>query len=74
MRFDKHRDKWVVLAPERVFEPDTIAVEILKRCTGVSVGAIIDDLSSTFEAPRETIAVDVIAMLQDLTDKGIVQS
>ena len=25
---------WVLLAPERVFKADTIAVEIVKRCTG----------------------------------------
>ena len=25
---------WVLLAPERVFKADAIAVEILKRCTG----------------------------------------
>jgi pyrroloquinoline quinone biosynthesis protein D len=25
---------WVLLAPERVFKPDQIAVENIKRCTG----------------------------------------
>ena len=25
---------WVLLAPERVFKADQIAVEIIKRCTG----------------------------------------
>ena len=25
---------WVLLAPERIFKADAIAVEILKRCTG----------------------------------------
>lgn len=73
LRFDKARDAWVMLAPERVFMPDPIAVEILKRCTGkASLGEIVDDLASTFAAPREQIAKDVIAMLQDLADKGMV--
>ena len=71
-RFDKTREKWIVLAPERVFVPDQIAVEILKRCDGeAKVAAIIDDLAATFAAPREVIAKDVIALLQDLANKGI---
>lgn len=73
LRFDKARDAWVMLAPERVFMPDPIAVEILKRCTGqASLGEIVDDLASTFAAPRDQIAKDVTAMLQDLADKGMV--
>jgi pyrroloquinoline quinone biosynthesis protein D len=72
MRFDEHRDRWVILAPERVLMPDDIAVEILKRCEGGTVAEIVDDLARAFDAPREDIAGDVIAMLQDLADKGVV--
>lgn len=72
-RFDKARDSWVLLAPERVFMPDPIAVEILQRCDGqAALAGIIDDLAKTFAAPREQIAKDVTAMLQDLADKGMV--
>ena len=28
LRFDKARDKWIILAPERVFELDEIAYEV----------------------------------------------
>jgi pyrroloquinoline quinone biosynthesis protein D len=72
MKFDKHRDRWVILAPERVLMLDQIAAEILNRCDGKSVAAIIDDLTATFEAPRQDIANDVIAMLQDMADKGTI--
>ena len=73
LRFDKQRDQWVVLAPERVFVLDNIALEIVKRCDGeASVAAIVDDLASAFSAPREVILKDVRALLQDLADKGIV--
>jgi len=72
MKFDKHRDRWVILAPERVLMLDQIAAEILNRCDGKSVAAIIDDLVATFEAPRQDIAKDVIAMLQDMADKGTI--
>lgn len=73
LRHDKARDAWVLLAPERVFMPDPIAVEILKRCDGkVALSGIIDDLAKTFAAPRDQIGKDVTAMLQDLADKGMV--
>lgn len=73
LRFDKARDTWVLLAPERVFMPDNIAVEILKRCDGkAAVAAIVDDLAQTFSAPRDQVSTDVRAMLQDLADKGMV--
>ena len=74
LRHDKARDAWVLLAPERVFMPDPIAVEILKRCTGqVALAGVIDDLAETYNAPRDQIAKDVVAMLQDLADKGMVE-
>jgi pyrroloquinoline quinone biosynthesis protein D len=31
LTFDKARDQWVVLAPERVLVPDETALEILQR-------------------------------------------
>jgi pyrroloquinoline quinone biosynthesis protein D len=70
MRFDEARGRWVILAPERVMMPDDIAVEILKRCDGRTVAEVIDDLAAAFDAPRGDIARDVLAMLQDLADKG----
>ncbi len=74
LRFDKQRDRWVVLAPERVLMPDETALEILKRCDGeTSVGAIVDDLAKAYEAPAAEIHDDVAALLQDLADKGFVQ-
>ena len=65
---------WVLLAPERVFKPDPIAVEIVKRCTGeATFAAIIDDLVKTFSAPRERIVADVTALLRGLADKRLLE-
>jgi pyrroloquinoline quinone biosynthesis protein D len=71
-RFDEQRQRWVILAPERLLLPDEQAVEILKLVDGkAGVGAIIDMLAGRYaQAPRELIARDVTEMLQDLTDKG----
>ena len=74
LRFDKARNAWVLLAPEKVLMPDQIAVEILKRCDGkAQVTAIVDDLAVAFSADRDQVAADVRAFLQDLADKGIVR-
>ena len=71
LKFDETRKVWVILAPERVLAPDEIAVEVLQLCDGVrNVAAMIDVLAEKYAAERGAIATDVIAMLQDLADKG----
>ncbi len=73
-RFDPVRQAWIVLAPERLFLPDDHAVAILNLVDGARpLGAIIDDLAVRFDAPRDVIAGDVAAMLQDLADKGVLR-
>ena len=71
LKFDETRQVWVLLAPERVLAPDQIAVEVLNLCDGArSVADVVDQLAAKYAAEREAISVDVIAMLQDLADKG----
>ena len=73
LHWDRVREVWVLLAPERMFVLDDIALEIVKCCDGkASVAASADDLSARFEAPRDTVAKDVIILLQDFADKGVV--
>jgi pyrroloquinoline quinone biosynthesis protein D len=75
LRHDAGRGRWHVLAPERVFEPDPIAVEILKRCDGVmSVAAIAEVMAKEYNAPIADIQGDIISMLQELADKGVVKA
>jgi pyrroloquinoline quinone biosynthesis protein D len=65
---------WVLLAPERVFKADAIAVEVLKRCTGeATFRAIIDDLAQSFAAPRDRILADVTTLLRGLADKKLLE-
>src|SRR3954452_16920394 len=71
LKFDETRQRWVILAPERVLAPDETAVEILQLCDGArSVAQMIDQLAAKYTAERAAIGTDVIAMLQDLADKG----
>jgi pyrroloquinoline quinone biosynthesis protein D len=65
---------WVLLAPERIFQADAIAVEIIKRCTGDSTfAAIVDDLAKIYSAPRDRILADVTALLRGLADKRLLE-
>ena len=65
---------WVLLAPERVFKADAIAVEIIKRCTGeATLGQIVDDLAGTYSAPRERVLADTTALLRGLADKKLLE-
>lgn len=72
MRHDAGRGRWIILAPERVFNPDDTAVEVLKRCDGQrSVSEIAEALSQEYQAPLDVVTNDILEMLQDLTDKGV---
>lgn len=74
LREDKARGGWVLLAPERVFQLDAIAVQVLTRVDGRrDIAAIVDDLVQAFDAPRERISVDVRAMLSDLIAKNVLE-
>jgi len=65
---------WVLLAPERIFKADAIAAEILKRCTGeATFAAIVDELATTFNAPRERIDADVTTLLRGLAEKKLLE-
>ena len=67
LRHDAARDQWVLLAPERVLQLDSVAVEVLNHCTGeATLATIIDDLAIRFAAERARIEADVQAMLAGL--------
>jgi len=73
LKFDKVREQWVLLVPERVLVPDDTAVEVLSLCDGErSIAGIVDALCQKYAAERELIRSDVAALLQDLADKGYV--
>lgn len=70
-RFNQAKQQWVILAPERLLVPDETAIEVLKLCDGrASIALIVDTLAAKFNAPRDLIGRDVVAMLQDLADKA----
>ena len=73
MLHDTARNRWLILAPERVFTPDPIAVAVLQLCDGSrSVEAIAGELAMAYNAPSDRILSDIAPMLQELADKGVV--
>ncbi|MBX9748714.1 MAG: pyrroloquinoline quinone biosynthesis peptide chaperone PqqD [Roseococcus sp.] len=68
---DKARGRWIVMAPERMFIPDEIALEVLRMVDGArDEAAIVAALAEKFAAPADVIAADVRVMLDDLVAKG----
>jgi pyrroloquinoline quinone biosynthesis protein D len=73
LHFDKTREAWVLLGPERVIEAEGPAPEILRRCDGTrTVDQVIDELAALFTADRNEIAGDVTDMLADLVTRRMV--
>ena len=64
----------VLLAPERVFKADAIAVAVLQRCNGeATLAEIANDLAAAYNAPRDRVLVDVTALLTGLAEKKMLE-
>ena len=73
-RNDPARERWVLLAPERVLVPEPTAVAILQRLDGKrSIQTLAQELAEIYAAPAELIAADALEMLQDLADRGFIR-
>ncbi|HTW68429.1 MAG TPA: pyrroloquinoline quinone biosynthesis peptide chaperone PqqD [Acetobacteraceae bacterium] len=70
LHFDRVRNAWVLLGPERVIETEGPASEILRRCDGSrTIAQIVDELAAIYNADRTEIAGDVKEMLSELLAK-----
>ena len=50
LKYDEARDRWVVLAPERVLMPDETALEVLQRLDGEkTVDALVGELVTAYD-------------------------
>lgn len=73
LREDHARGRWVVLAPERMLVPDATAIEVLRLLDGTrTVDVMVEELAVRYAAPRDEIAADVLEMLRELAEKGVV--
>ena len=74
IQFDPLRQAHAVLSPEKVFWPNEISLDILRRCDGsASVAGIVSELAAEYDAPQPDVAADVTAFLQEWSDKLLVR-
>ncbi|WP_292223847.1 pyrroloquinoline quinone biosynthesis peptide chaperone PqqD [Mesorhizobium sp.] len=74
IQYDPVRQAFAVLSPEKIFWPNDISLDILRRCDGRStVGHIIAGLAADYDAGQEAVAADVVAFLQEWSDKLLVK-
>lgn len=70
LHFDKVRDTWVLLAPERAITLDPIGHAILSEVDGTrNFGEITGTLAERYEAPAEQIANDSAGFLEALRNR-----
>ena len=74
LRYDEARKKWIINAPERVFELDDIAAEVMQLINGKSsILEIVGILVKKFDgATQDVVKKDVLSMLQPLAEKGFI--
>ena len=76
-------DDWIVAIPVgenaskfqgvvKLSETATIIFELLRNVT--SFEEIVDELSKQFDAPKEVITKDVTRLIEDFTEKGLLDN
>jgi coenzyme PQQ biosynthesis protein PqqD len=73
LRYDRQRDAFVLLWPERGLLLNRSASEILQRCRGhQSLSSIVNALSWQYpDTRRHTIEEDVHGLIRDLSRRGL---
>lgn len=75
VKFDRVRNIWVLLAPERVLKLDQTGVAVLAETDGRrSFGEIVTVLADKYQAPPEQIAEDARAFLSSLIERRMVEA
>ncbi len=74
LHWDRVRETWVLLAPERAVTLDAIAHAVLSEIDGArSFGEITETLSDRYDAPLEQIAKDASGLLGALRDRRFLE-
>lgn len=72
LRFDRHSGHHMLMYPERGLALNDSAKMIVERCDGTrSVAQIVEELAA---ASGQNVEADVLAVLEDLQKKGLLES
>ncbi|HEY1536025.1 MAG TPA: pyrroloquinoline quinone biosynthesis peptide chaperone PqqD [Polyangiaceae bacterium] len=75
LRLDPKTGKYILLYPEKGLLLNPTGAAILKLCTGEqTLSAIIATLSLEFQSDTEKVQAEVVAFVQGLLDRGLVQA
>lgn len=72
MRYDRVRQKYVLLLPERAVLLNSTAAEVLELCDGTrTVAGVVDALQQKY--PGAELRADVVELLQEADTKGWIE-
>ncbi|MDI4657385.1 MULTISPECIES: pyrroloquinoline quinone biosynthesis peptide chaperone PqqD [Xanthobacter] len=70
---DSARGIWLLLAPERIFELDQMAVAVIDEVDGISsIAAITRRLAQKYAASQARVEAEIIAMIERLVAQRVV--
>jgi coenzyme PQQ biosynthesis protein PqqD len=75
LKFDRHAQGYMLLYPERGLALSATAADVLTLCTEPrQVAAIVEQIVSKYGEPnRGAITEDVLKLLRDMADKGLLR-
>jgi pyrroloquinoline quinone biosynthesis protein D len=74
LRFDRHSGTHMLVYPERGLTLNDSAAAIAKRCDGTrTIGEIASDLASEAGASVAEVESDVVAFVEQLAKKGLLE-
>ena len=73
LHHDQVRQRWVLLAPERIIELGAVELDILRACDGsATVRDIAEQLAARYAAPSAEVEADVREFIDALAARRIV--
>ncbi len=74
LKFDRHEQKHMLVYPERGLVLNDSAAAIAEKCDGTrSIQVIAEELAAEHGAPAEEIQKDVVAFVEDLFGKNLLE-
>ena len=75
LRLDPKTGKYILLYPEKGLLLNPTGAAIVKQCTGEqTLSAIVQMLAVEFQSDPAVLQVEVLAFVQGLLDRGLVQA
>ncbi len=75
LSYDEARKRWLLLAPERLYELNDVALAVLKLVDGQrSMAAIAGELSRAYNADAAVILADAKELVHGLVQKRLIEA